>query len=67
MKTKLLSIISIIYSVCSYGQFEVRQLSDDALVSNGETISFIESGCGFNDDCNWKFKVIMKKLLRGLR
>lgn len=58
MKTKLLSLLLTLSIVLCYGQFEVRQFSDDALITDGQVLNFSEAGCGINDNCNWKFKVV---------
>ena len=44
-------------SFVSYAQFEVRDKSDDSIVTEGQTIDFTEAGCAYADPCNWKFKV----------
>ncbi len=57
MKKTLLFICFSIFALTSYAQFEVKDKSDDSIISNGQTIAFSEAGCGFNDPCNWKFSV----------
>ncbi len=57
MKKKILFIGLLLASFISFAQFEVRDKSDDSLVTDGQTISFDEAGCGYNDPCTWKFKI----------
>ena len=57
MKKKLLFLSLLLTSFFSYAQFEVRDKSDDSIVTEGQTIAFSEAGCGYSDPCNWKFKV----------
>ncbi|WP_299119683.1 T9SS type A sorting domain-containing protein [uncultured Winogradskyella sp.] len=57
MKKKLLFMSLILASYMSFAQFEVRDKSDDSIVTDGQTISFSEAGCGYSDPCNWKFDV----------
>lgn len=47
----------ILASFAANAQFEVRDKSDDSLVTEGQTINFSDAGCSYNDPCNWKFKV----------
>ncbi|NRD23199.1 T9SS type A sorting domain-containing protein [Winogradskyella litoriviva] len=57
MKKKLLFMSLFLASLVSYAQFEVRDQSDDSLLSEGQVIAFSEAGCAYNDPCNFKFKV----------
>ena len=57
MKKKLLFMGLILASFVSYAQFEVRDQSDESLVSEGQSFTFSEAGCAYADPCNWKFKV----------
>lgn len=57
MKRKLTLIALLLVSYISFAQFEVRKTSTDELITDGQTINFNESGCGYSDPCNWKFKV----------
>jgi hypothetical protein len=57
MKKTLLLISFIFLNYAAFAQFEIRNYDDDTIVTDGETISFSETGCGYNDSCNWRFKV----------
>ena len=57
MKKKLLFMGLILASFVSYAQFDVRDKSDDSLVTDGQSIAFSEAGCEYADPCNWKFEV----------
>lgn len=57
MTRKLLFIALLLTSYWSFAQFEVRKTSTDELITNGTVLNFDESGCGYPDPCNWKFKV----------
>lgn len=58
MKKRLLFISLSLFAFVSYAQFEVRETSSDALIADGQTINFSDSGSSFGADYNWKFKVI---------
>ena len=47
----------VLASFIAHAQFEVRDKSDDSIVTDGQTIAFSEAGCDSTDPCNWKFKV----------
>lgn len=57
MKTTLLFLSLLLASFTANAQFEVRDKSDDTIVTEGQTINFSEAGCDYLDPCNWKFKV----------
>lgn len=57
MKKTLLFLGLVLAAFSANAQFEVRDKSDDSIVTDGQTISFSEAGCGYSDPCNWKFKV----------
>lgn len=57
MKKTLLLINLFLLSLASNAQFEVRNNSDNSVVTDGQVLSFSEAGCGFSDPCNWKFAV----------
>lgn len=57
MKKNLLFISLFLATLISYAQFEVRDQSDDSLLTEGQIIAFSEAGCEYNDPCNFKFKV----------
>ncbi|WP_299111224.1 T9SS type A sorting domain-containing protein [uncultured Winogradskyella sp.] len=57
MKKTLLFFCFSFFLFVSHAQFEVKDKSDDSVVTDGQTIAFSEAGCGFNDPCNWKFSV----------
>lgn len=57
MKRKLTLIALLFVSYISFAQFEVRKNSTDELITEGQVLNFNESGCGYSDPCNWKFKV----------
>tara|TARA_R110002033_G_scaffold165693_2_gene203680 strand:- start:20026 stop:20757 length:732 start_codon:yes stop_codon:yes gene_type:complete len=58
MKKKLLFMSLFLISFVSFAQFEVRDKSDDSLLTDGQIVSFSEAGCEYADPCNFKFKVI---------
>ena len=41
-------------SFVSFAQFEVRDKSDDSLLTDGQIVSFSEAGCEYADPCNLK-------------
>jgi len=47
----------ILASYVSFAQFEVRDKSDDSIVTDGQTLNFAESGTSSTSPYNWKFKV----------
>jgi hypothetical protein len=57
MKKTLLFLGFTLACFISHAQFEVKDKSDNTVVTDGQTIAFSEAGCGFNDPCNWKFSV----------
>ncbi|WP_282030650.1 T9SS type A sorting domain-containing protein [Winogradskyella eximia] len=57
MKKTLLFMGLILASFAANAQFEVRDKSDDSIVTEGQTINFSDAGCDYLDPCNWKFKV----------
>ena len=57
MKRKLLILTFIMASFVSFAQFEVRESSNDNLISEGQTFNFTEAGCSYSEPCNFKFKV----------
>ncbi len=57
MKKILLFLTLSLFTFASYAQFDLKNYNDDSAITDGETISFSEAGCGYDDDCNWKFKV----------
>ncbi len=57
MKKTLLFLSLTAFCLASYAQFEVRDQSDNSIVTEGQTIAFSEAGCSYNDPCNWKFSV----------
>ncbi|NRD20857.1 T9SS type A sorting domain-containing protein [Winogradskyella eckloniae] len=57
MKKKLLFMSLVLTSLLSSAQFEVRDKSDDSIVTDGQVLSFSESGTDTTADYNWKFKV----------
>lgn len=57
MKRKLPLMVLMFTYFISFAQFEVRNTGTDELISDGQTISFTESGTVFTADYNWKFKV----------
>ncbi|NQX84894.1 MAG: T9SS type A sorting domain-containing protein [Flavobacteriaceae bacterium] len=57
MKQKLLLTALLFASYFSYAQFEVRDKSTDALITNNQTLNFNESGCAYSEPCNWGFEV----------
>ncbi len=55
---KILSLIStLLLAFTSYAQFEVKDKSDNSIVTDGQTLFFSEAGCNYSDPCNWKFSV----------
>ncbi len=57
MKKKLLFMGLVLACFVSHAQFEVRDKSDDSVVTDGQTVSFSESGPSSSEPYNWKFKV----------
>jgi hypothetical protein len=57
MKKKLLFMGLILACFLSHAQFEVRDKGDDSVVTDGQTVSFSESGSSSSEPYNWKFKV----------
>ncbi len=57
MMKKLLFMSLFLTSFASFAQFEVRDKSDDSLLTDGQIVSFSEAGCAYADPCNFKFKV----------
>lgn len=58
MKKQLLfSVFFLTAILYSYSQFEVRDYNTNELITDGQELTFTESGCGYSDPCNWKFKV----------
>lgn len=57
MKKTLLLFCFALFTFASYAQFEVKDKSDNSVVTNGQAISFSDAGCSYNDPCNWKFSV----------
>ncbi|WP_179317334.1 T9SS type A sorting domain-containing protein [Winogradskyella undariae] len=57
MKKKLLFMSLLLTSFVSFAQFEVRDYSDDSLITEGQVLAFSDAGCAYADPCNWKFKV----------
>jgi len=57
MKKILLFLTLSLFTSASYAQFDLKNYNDDSVITDGQTISFSETGCGYDDDCNWKFKV----------
>lgn len=57
MKKNLLFLTFILASFIASAQFEVRDKSDDSLITNGQEIAFANAGCASTDPCNWKFKI----------
>lgn len=47
----------ILASFAAHAQFEVKDKSDNSIVTDGQTINFSEAGCAYADPCNWKFEV----------
>lgn len=58
MKKTLLLICITFFTFASYGQFELRNYDDETQVFNGETLNYSDTGCGYNDSCNWRFKIV---------
>ena len=58
MKKTLLLICLTFFTFASYGQFELRNYDDDTQVSDGAILNYSDTGCGYNDSCNWRFKVV---------
>ena len=58
MKKQLLFAVFFLTAfLSSYAQFEVRDYNTNALITDGQELAFSDSGCGYSDPCNWKFKV----------
>ncbi|WP_438962434.1 T9SS type A sorting domain-containing protein [Nonlabens sp.] len=57
MKKKLLLIALILTSYFSQAQFDVIFKRTNTAITDGQTFDFTESGCGYNDPCNWQFEV----------
>ena len=57
MKKTLLILSLTLFTFISHAQFEIRNYDDDSIVTDGETLSFSDTGCGYTDSCNWRFKV----------
>ena len=57
MKKIFLILTLSLFTFASYAQFDLKNYNDDSIITDGQNVSFSETGCGYNDDCNWKFKV----------
>lgn len=57
MNKKLLFIALILTSYLSQAQFDVIAKRTNTAITDGQTFNFTESGCGYNDPCNWQFEV----------
>ncbi|MBC2844534.1 T9SS type A sorting domain-containing protein [Winogradskyella flava] len=57
MNKILLFFTLSLFTFASHAQFDLKNYNDDSIITDGQTVSFSETGCGYDDDCNWKFKV----------
>lgn len=57
MKRKLLLLSLVLVSYLSNAQFQVKDKSDNSVITDGQTFTFSEAGCGYTGDCNFKFKI----------
>jgi hypothetical protein len=55
-KILLFTTLFLALNFCANAQFEVRDGADN-LITDGQTMAFSDGNCGYNDPCNWKFKV----------
>lgn len=57
MNKKLLLISLMLTSYICQAQFDVLYKRNNTIVSDGQSYTFIEASCGYDDPCNWKFDV----------
>jgi len=57
MKKNLLLLTFMLSAVICSAQFDLKNYDDDTIVNDGQTLYFADSGCGYDDSCNWRFKV----------
>jgi hypothetical protein len=58
MKKILLVICFTLAGLSMNAQFEIQNYDDNSVVIDGQTLSFADTGCDYEDSCNWRFKVI---------
>jgi len=57
MNKKLLLISIMLTSYICQAQFDVIYKRNNSIVTDGQSYSFTDSACGYEDPCNWKFEV----------
>jgi hypothetical protein len=57
MNKKLLLISLMLTSYMCQAQFDVIYKRTNTAISDGQSYTFIDASCGYDDPCNWKFDV----------